>query len=147
MKTIVSKIVKTEVPTNLEIEGATLLSVDEARVLPFRLRQHDNWWWLRSPGKDSDYTISVSSGGYDDTSYVYCDCISARPALIIRNFESSNFEIGDIFKFDGKKFEIISKDLAFCLGDIGLHRFDDNSNNYEKSAIKKYVDEWFERII
>lgn len=146
MKTIVSKIVKTEASTNFKIKGATLLSVDEAEVLPLRLRQYKTWWWLRSPGDDSTYAASFySDGSVDNYGFsVDYDFGAVRPALQIKNLESSNFEIGDLFKFGNKEFEIISDSLAFCTTDIGKHRFDLYSNDYEKSLIKQYIDEWFE---
>ena len=148
MKTIVSKIVKTEVPTNLEIEGATLLSVDEARKLPLRLKQHNNWWWLRSPGFYGSHVAHVYCDGSIDVlgSYANYDN-TVCPALKITNLESSDLEIGDVFKFGDKEFEIISDTLAFCTTDIGKHKFDTYSNNYGRSEIKQYVDKWFNESI
>lgn len=136
----------------LEIAGATLLSIEDAEALPLRLREYNYWWWLRSPGDDSYSTASVYCDGsinYCGASCDYCGD-AVRPALKIKNLESSNFEIGNIFIFGGKKFEIISKNLAFCLEDIGRHCFQKDcwltdANDYEESTVKKYIDEWFEK--
>lgn len=109
----------------LKIKGATLLSVDEAKkLLSIKDREYSNWWWLRSPGYDQYLAASVTDGGSvhyggDDVDYAD-DCV--RPALKL-NLESSDFKIGDTFSFGGKTFKIISKDLAFCLEDIGTHCF------------------------
>ena len=40
---------------DLEITEATLLTIEEARKLPKRLRRYDEWWWLKSPGLCSNY--------------------------------------------------------------------------------------------
>lgn len=133
--------------TELEIEGATLLSVDEADALPLRLRKYENSWWLRTPGFNSYITAGVNmygSVGIYGYSVNYRS-IAVRPALQISNLKSSNLKIRDVFKFGGKEFEIISNTLAFCKTDIGNHRFDNDYNDYKKSKIKKYVDAWFEK--
>ena len=135
----------------LEIVGATLLSSEEAETLPLRLRKHTNWWWLRSPGCISDLAAGVS-GGSSILSYggdVRNGTGAVRPALIIKNLKSSNLKIGDTFLFGNKKFEIISDVIAFCLEDIGQYCFKKDwkaseANDYEKSDVKKFVDNWFE---
>ena len=147
MKIIVNKIIKTEVPTNIEIEGATLLSMDEAEKLPLRLREYKNWWWLRSPGYGSEYATNIYCDGSINDLGSYANCYNTvRPALKITNLEPSKFEIGNVFTFGYKNFEIISDTLAFCTTDIGKHEFDLYSNNYEQSEIKRYVDAWFEKV-
>lgn len=135
-----------------KIEGATLLSVNEAETLLTKEeRKHSNWWWLRSPGIYQTYAAyvtydgSVISFGY----YVYTDNFCVRPALRI-NIENSDFKIGDIFIFGNKRFKIISDDLALCTDDIGNFCFRKNyeaedANDYDKSDAKKIVDQWFAR--
>ena len=147
----VNKIVTQLISEELEIKGATLLSIEEAKKLPLRLREYEAWWWLRSPGY---YPFNVTrvyrSGTVDsDGEDVDCNHGTVRPALIIKNLESSNFTIGDCFTFGDKTFEIISENLAFCLGDIGECVFRKNyhaidANDYVQSDVKKYIDKWFE---
>ena len=135
---------------DLDIVDATLLSTDEARVLPLRLRSYNNWWWLRSPSIGFINYAALVYGAGSVSRYgnlVHDGDGAVRPALKITNLESSNLKIGDIFKFGGKEFEIISDNLAFCLGDIGKHKFDEKSNDYEISEIKQYVDNWFNSSI
>lgn len=140
--------------TDLEITGATLLTVEEARELPEWLRKKLYWWWLQSPGKDSGHvayvgvTGDIDNYGADVGNYYG----GIRPALKISNLESSGLKIGDMFEFGGRQFEIISDDKAFCLGCITSKAFRDDwraddANDYEKSDIKKYIDEWFKRSI
>lgn len=133
---------------DLEITGATLLSIEEAEQLPERLRRYGGFWWLRSPGNDSNRAANVSYSGYFCSRDVDYEFYKVRPALKI-NLKSSTLKIGDIFKFGDRMFEIISDDLAFCLTDIGMHCFREkweanDANNYEKSDIKKYIDNWFD---
>ena len=131
----------------LEIVGATLLSLEEAETLPLRLRKHTNWWWLRSPGYYSYFVAFISGMGsinYHGTNVYYKDG-AVRTALKIKNLNSSSLKIGDRFIFGNKTFEIISENRAFCLEDIGEQRFrKDDTNDYEQSDIKKFIDEWFE---
>lgn len=138
--------------TNLDIVGATLLSTKEFEQVPQRLRGHSHWYWLLSKGPIKTIAASVNIGGfaYDGGLTVDCNSGAVRPALIIENLESSDFKIGDIFIFDGKEFEIILNNLAFCTANIGYHCFRedrraDDANDYEKSDVKKFVDEWFEK--
>lgn len=135
---------------DLDILGATLLTVDEAKQLSGKLRAYDNKWWLKSPGFDFDFAAIVNYGGFVDSigNNVSSDNDIVRPALIISNLESSDLKIGDTFEFGGKQFEIISDNRALCVGDIGYSVFRENqeasdANDYEKSDVKKYVDDWF----
>lgn len=136
---------------DLDILGATLLTVEEAKQLPKRLREYYTWWWLKSPGYYSYYAAYVYANGfvYNYGTDVSDEYGSVRPALIISNLESSGLEIGDTFEFGKKRFEIISNDRAFCLTGEGpcAFRYDwkaSDANDYEKSDIKKDVDEWFD---
>ena len=144
----VEKIIITKEREELNIVGATLLSTEEAETLLSREeRKYEDWWRLRSPGTDSshaagvDYLGSVNYFGLD----VYRNDVAVRPALQIKDLRSSNLKVGDRFEFGGKLFRIISDELAFCEEDIGYHRFDAETNVYEQSEIKKFVDAWFEK--
>lgn len=148
----VKKIVRKTEETELDIICSTLLSINEVEKVPLKLRVYDEWWWLRSPGHYQDCASTVRDVGspYFVGYFVCSDDVCVRPALKISNLGSSGLEIGDVFVFGGKEFEIISEDIAFCLSDIGNHcfRYDfraDNANDYEASDVKRYVDEWFEK--
>lgn len=137
---------------DLEIVGATLLSVEEVELVPEFLRPYEGYWWLRSPGDLSDSAACVSVFGSVDYAgdYICGDYVAVRPALIIKNLKSSNLKIGDIIFFGDKTFEIISDTLAFCTTDIGRNCFNsdyekEDANIYETSDIKKFVDDWFKK--
>lgn len=135
---------------NVKILGATLLSKEEAETfLTKEDRVYENWWWLRSPGYYSFDTCYVNFGGY-----VYDDCYTnyagggVRPALKI-NISSSDVKVGDVFIFGGKKFKVISPELAWMhKSDIGCCAFREkvdapDANVYEASDVKKIIDKWF----
>lgn len=154
MTCIVNKIISTTHKTEIEILGATLLSIDEAENLLTKEDMcYDCWWWLRSKGYDSFYVSYVDGFGdvHDDADVddIY-GCV--RPVLKI-DITGTDFKIGDVFMFGDKKFKIISENIAwmYC-SDIGVYQFrydycSVNANDYEKSDIKKFVDKWFERVI
>lgn len=133
----------------LEISGATLLSIEEAESLPLHLLEHDNgWWWLRSPSKVPNCVTTVFDDG--TINYLGCDVRNQyflRPALQISNLRS--WKIGDRFRFGNVEFEIISNDIAFCTTDIGRCEFGEvnyitfDANDYETSEAKKHIDAWF----
>lgn len=137
---------------DFNILEATLLTLEETdKILPKRLLPYNNWWWLKTPSCYSCHVVCVSSSGFTVYPGNIVDFANnvVRPVLVISNLESSGLKIGDTFEFGGQKFEIISDDKAFCLGDIGTCVFrKDNeapdANVYEKSDIKKYIDEWFD---
>lgn len=148
----IEAIKREKITTDLEIVGATLLSVEEAKLLPENLRRDSHDWWLRSPGCYSDFADYVYADGsvYCGGGSVRSSSGAVRPALIIRNFKSSNLKIGDVILFDDREFEIISNMLAFCKTDIGYQCFNSNdkredANIYETSEIKKFVDHWFKK--
>ena len=136
---------------NLKINGATLLSIEEAESLLTKEElKYRYWWWLRSPGNLSKYAALVYNDGgvgYNGISVIYGDsCV--RPALKISNLQSSNLSIGDVFEVGDYKFRIISENLAWLYEqNIGQLRFDEETNIYEQSEIKQFVDNWFEKEI
>lgn len=137
----------------LEITGATLLSVEEAKQLDKEILKASNSWWLGSRG----YNVNNAACVYGDNGYV--DDIGnnveysfgVRPALIISNLESSSLKIGDSITFGDHDFTIISDKHALCDDIIGRCAFREDwkakdANDYEASDVKKYVDDWFTRI-
>lgn len=135
---------------DLNITEATLLTITEVRKLPERLKIYNDWW-LKTPGSYSCYAAFVNYQGLIGYE-ISCDDFMVRPALVISNFEPFSLKIGDTFVFGGAEFEIITNSKALCTTYIGISPFRedwkaDDANDYEKSDIKKYVDEWFEKSI
>lgn len=134
----------------LEITGATLLSVEEAKQLDENtLKAKDNWR-LRSPGfydYRAAFVYGVNGDVYDSGDGVD-QSFGVRPALKINGLESSNLEIGDTITFGDHSFTIISDKYALCDDIIGEYPFRKDwrakdANNYEASDIKKHIDDWF----
>lgn len=139
---------------DLVITEANLLTVDEAKQLPERLIKYNLYWWLRSPSYGPNYAATVGniSPVYNTDALVNIINNAVRPVLTISNLESLGLKIGDIFEFGGKQFEIISRHRAFCLTDIGKCAFRKDkrapdAKDYEKSDVKKFIDEWFKKSI
>jgi hypothetical protein len=63
-----------------------LLSEEEAEELPTNIRKFSDWWWLRSPGNDSNYAVYVGDDGsvFTNGSYVNYDLGCIRPAIIVK---------------------------------------------------------------
>lgn len=148
MKVNARKTITTEINADLDIIEATLLTITEVRKLPERLKIYNDWW-LKTPGSYSCYAAFVNYHGLIGYE-ISCDDFMVRPALIISNLEPFSLKIGDTFVFGGAEFEIISNSKALCSTYIGFSAFRDDwraddANDYEKSDIKKYIDEWFEK--
>ena len=150
----VNKIIKTTKRKSLGITGATLLPVEEAKKLDSDYLKDDDTWWLRSPGifVFDAACVDGEDGTVDVCGYNVVKVFGVRPALIISNL--GDFEVGDKFevgnKFENSKytFTVITDNYALCDNIIGSSPFRedhkaDDANDYEKSDIKKYVDEWF----
>ena len=138
------------------VEGITLLSIDEVKRLPEEVRKYFSWWWLRSPG-DYSYRVLIvyrdGSIGNDNNGFGNVDCkaYSVRPALIL-NHNPSNFNNGDIIKvFDRRWY--YQDGLALLmdepLTDMAFRKnwSAKDANNYEKSDIKRYLDNWLKSAL
>lgn len=130
-----------------EINGATLLSFDDYQNIKVIHKFDSNVWWLRTPSKrkqDGEYAVICSSkyGSLGDVPIShYADVC---PALKISNYGSNRLELFSTFEINGYEFKIISNDIAWLYkGNIGNTYFDEYSNKYGQSHIKKYVDDWF----
>lgn len=129
----------------IEVNGATLLSVDEAEKIPREILNCDECWWLRTPGKYQDeaavvdYIGSVLPAG----SSVYVYTVGVRPVFIL---EPHNLQIGTTIEIYGIESTIISDKLALVKEPIGFRRFDSETNDYKKSEIKEFVDRWFDEL-
>ena len=148
----VEKIIKTTESTELDIIGATLLTVDEVKALPVSVRRATSSWWLRSATNFIDFAAFVDGedGDVDAIGIPVSSEYGVRPALQF-NLKSSNLKTGDKFKALGYVWDVISENKALCADVIGYSAFredwqSESANDYEKSDIKKYVDNWFESV-
>jgi len=118
-----------------------LLSADEFEYYRKLIPEYNDWWWLRSRGRYNYCAEYVYDSGY-----AYCindlyidedGCV--RPAL---HFDDSTITIGDRFiKYDFP-FVCIDRGLAIAEVPIEPHKFDNNSNDYETSEVRRFLEEW-----
>lgn len=111
------------------------------------LNEHS--WWLRTPSADpySDFVRSVPRGGGVDYYHSYLGDNGVRPAFKFQSDIYKDMSVGSIIhygKLDWIKLNdgiYLSKDILFN------HCFDENTNDYNKSEIKRKLREcesqWF----
>jgi len=129
---------------DIEVTDISLLTVEEAERLPENIREYEDWWWLRTPGISSHYAafvhfdgpVSILGAGVTHVN------VGVRPALTISNLEDLGVRVGDTIIIQDKKYVVVSDNKVLYNDDAVYHRFDKDSNDYEKSEIKKIVDGW-----
>ena len=136
---------------DINIDGITLLSVEEYEACREYVPPFNGIWWLRSPGSSSEYAevVSRSGGVYSyggSVSYDY----AVRPALKLVGLKSANLQIGDNFRLFGHDWTVVSNTHALCNDSIGESPFREDyeaedANNYETSDIKMFVEKWLAR--
>lgn len=122
----------------------TLLSAEEYEKYKDRIPQINCSWWLRSPGINSNRAASVDYDGsvFDLGDFVDLDYDAVRPALKIS--DGRKYEIGKRVILYNFPWIIIDEGLAIAEVPIAFHRFDEKSNDYENSEIKKFLNDWLE---
>lgn len=134
----------------LDIEGVTLLSVEEAKKLPEDILSCGYWWWLRSPGyNDGSAAVVLHYGTVREHGFRVNRVDGAvRPAFIISSIESANLKFGDKIKIMGIEATVISDKLALADEPVGHTYFRKDfkapdANDYEKSDIKTWLEDWW----
>lgn len=127
-----------------------LLSADEYEHYK-RMIPHENCcWWLRSPGNRQHYAtfvnlvVSVCYYGLD----VSRDDLTVRPALKYSNLESQIIKSSiykDRFLFHEFPFRIIDEENKIAIAEVPItfDMFDEESNDYETSYIRRKFLAWF----
>ena len=143
------KFIITKKEIDIDIEGITLLSIEEYEKCKDIIPKINDWWWLRSPGYDSRSAANVSNDGsvFSFGDFVCNDFYAVRPVLI---YKSSNLQNGDKIKFADYCWTVISENMMLCDEVIGHTCFRndwlaDDSNDYEKSDIKVWLEDWLEK--
>ncbi len=135
--------------TEINVTEVTLLSVSEAKRIPRKLRGYSKAWWLRSQGSDfysAAFEYGGSGGVYAPGHSVYIT-LGVRPALRVRGLSSLNLKTGAVVGINDCSYYVIPGDMLLSKEGIGDCSFRDNwrapdANVYEKSDIKKFVDDW-----
>ncbi len=132
---------------SLNIEKISLLTIEEAKGLPEKIRWYDDWWWLQSEGGECNHAAIVLDNGSINSYGIYVDNeFAVRPVLTISNLDCWNLDVGNWVYIQGKVYVYIGDNRVLYDDDeeIVRHRFDKESNNYEQSEIKQIVDRWLE---
>lgn len=133
-----------------------LLSTEEYEKYKDAIPQINESWWLRSPGHGSRY-----AGCRQDSRYAACindDSILLKDGYLINNTDGmgvrpvvKNQAISDLYKvgktilINNFPFIVIDKreGLAIAEVPISFGKFDDDSNDYENSYIRKFLLDWY----
>ncbi|MBO4432132.1 MAG: hypothetical protein J5852_01235 [Clostridia bacterium] len=158
---------------DLELKEATLLSFEQfkkakpyLRAFEFPLRDEGlrpypfNDFWLKDQVNNgvlsTDYTDFKYTPHYEKSQPEwFCDGKwgyeiyfekAIRPIVV---FSNSNGELspGDRFQIEDTDFTVIGDNIAIVDHAIGVSEFDKESADYEKSEIKKKVDDWFKKLV
>lgn len=128
----------------IEEDQIFLLSVEEYNKYKDAIPCINCWWWLRSPDNDSDYVTGVYN---DDVTcrrvYIGNDYGAVRPAIRYNgDFMASS--LGSRFTWNGVTWVIIDaeKEIAIAEMPIGFEKFDDKSNKYAASYIRRWLLDW-----
>lgn len=128
-----------------EIEEITLLSIEEYEQYRSVIPSIDEYWWLRSPGEDSDnaayihyYDVVNKYGAAVDTTG-----IGVRPALRINVSDTSSLQPGNKVQLLFQVWTVldVKENQIYVLADdiVGRRRFDSKSNSWESSELKKWI--------
>lgn len=123
-----------------------LLSKEEYEKYRDRIPKLGWFWWLKSSGYGSYNAMYVGSDGYvsDIGVSVGNDNVLVRPALRISNLKSFNSGGKNKIVFNGVTWVKIDENLYISELPIDFRRFDEESNNYETSEVRKFLLNWFE---
>lgn len=131
-----------------------LLSVDEYEKYYDKIPKYDAegtdysyWWWLRTPNKyyasSSSYASRVSGDNGDVNLTRSANYRAVRPALDISDFDDLEITHGRFTRL-GAEWQLIDDNLAIAVEPIFDSEFG-KDNNYETSAVRKKLLEWYDR--
>lgn len=123
-----------------------LLSIEEFREYADHIPKIMCLWWLRSPGVARSVGSYVSLTSYEAFDFgirVNTAGIAVRPALRL-NDKQKSLEIGDRFIEAWFPWIVIGDDIAIAEMPVAFLRFDEESNNYETSDVRRFLLGWYE---
>lgn len=137
---------------DIDVKGIKLLSVEEYEQYKEHIPHVHFSYWLRSHGDNERVVFTVSEDnerGYGEE-FVNTIC-NVRPVLIISNLKLFKMVPGEEFEFADHIWTVISDDMAICNISIAQHCYNKklykhNTNDYETSEIKEFIEEWLESI-
>lgn len=139
---------KRERANDISKDPIFLLSAEEYKKYKDKIPQINCGWWLRSPGASFACTALVDANGFISNFGIGIkyDGEAVRPVLKIPNlkyFKAIKVDETHIF-FCGITWVKIDEDLYIAEVPITFIRFDENSNDYTESEIRKFLLDWYE---
>lgn len=122
-----------------DIEQITLLTIEQAEKVPKNVLARNDWWWLRTAGQHPNFAAFVDEDGdiYEEGFIVYHAYNGVRPAFRITGVSLDFNELVYIGKLPCTA---IDKDLVLANELICDHRFGRETNDWETSEIKAFIE-------
>ena len=134
---------------NIDIIGATILSVEEVKKVPEKNRKCGQWWWVQNPGGMPNGMMVDAFGNLRrDNGQPLTVVCGVRPALKF-NHKSPKLRIGDVVKVFNRHWTIISGKYLLCNKVVGYTTFESSwtpkkaNIEYENTDIKKWLEDWY----
>ncbi len=119
----------------------TLLSEEEFLKYRDLIPPIWNWWWLKTPAQTylnfAEYVTQRNDVFYDGA-YVI-NYYGVRPALKSREIQ---MEPGEHFSALGNEWIVLDAGVAISEREIGRMKFDERTNLWERSELKRWLEEW-----
>lgn len=149
----ITKIIETTQEEKIDITEITLISAEEfeeaREIIP---PCNEVWWWTRTPDAGYASSVRIVYAGYGGAlSYDHAGSSRGVRPLAIFNPKSSNLKSPDRFKMSGETWTVIAEGKALCDRCVDRRQFRKewsakDANMYEKSDVKKWLDEWARKI-
>ena len=126
-----------------------LLSIEEYEKYKNKIPNANYEWWLRSPDNYPRHGAIVGPGGSvcDVGLYVHCTNVAVRPVINFSRFEHDYPKVGErIIKYNFP-WIVIGEGLAIAEVPIVFRKFDEKSNDYENSEMRRFLLDWLKERI
>lgn len=126
-----------------------LLSIEEYKKYRNKIPPINTWWWLRSPASASlfpnDITVISCNGFVEGLSInVRCSSTAIRPALRLNQRLCFRYDKNKII-YCGITWVEIDEGLYIAEVPIDFRRFDESSDDYTTSEIRKFLLGWYKK--
>lgn len=101
----------------------------------------NDFWWLRSPGRDLNYAVCVDSDGniVGPGGFINRDGAAVRPVL---KSKILNLCVGTMFVALGNTWIMIDDHFAISVDVVSHQKYDDLTNAWETSYLKSWLEKW-----
>lgn len=152
------KKVKQEIHIGFEDDPIFLLSKEEYERYKSKIPQLSCGWWLRSPGADLDCTATIESdNSIFSRGYVvkyFPEAIrpvvkmSAIRSLLYNGSTYMGAKNGRFFAL-GATWKVIDEEKGLAIAEVPImfSRFDEESNDYKKSEVRKKLLDWYKERV